>query len=151
MTETNLEMQLYSLEKDWINKVNLLLIDSIPSIKSLFDRLSGYTKQNKFDVGYGDRYAWIQNSTLIIKSQNFKFMITDDECEFQIKYKILDGYTKKHVTKVLGVNSESSFIYISKKGEKETIPFLTVNNYDFFKIFISDLEGLKIALDENEG
>lgn len=112
-------------------------------------RTAPYTRKEPLDLQAGDRYAWVEDCSLIIVTQNFRFVVFDWEREFSISYNGLDEYTKKHCSRMYAVEPRGKFVTIYKEleGDNKSIE-LKYNNYPFFIDFIREAEYLDIILKE---
>lgn len=142
-------MELYNQEKEWIKTVRDILIKFIPEIQNIMNNMSGYTYLNKFEYGGCDRYAWLCNDKLKIQTQNFQFIITDNDTEFNIEYEILDEYTREHCQRMYAISSKAHFIQIFKMIENRIFNDINYRNYKWFEYFIGEITTLMFALNNN--
>jgi hypothetical protein len=134
---------LYNAEKAWIQEVHKILLNFIPEIQTVIQKMGEYDFKNKLEYGGADRYAWMSKGNLIIQTQNFRFTVTDDEREFRIKYEVLDEYTREHCGRMYAVSYEANFIQLFKKlTEDNVINYVNYNNYRFFEYFMGEMQSL---------
>lgn len=145
--ENTLDYKFYILKKEWLKQVESLLIEQIPFIKDVFQRTE---KQGTQEYCDGNCKAEIIDSSLIIVTQNFRFIVTDDHYEFSIKYRILDEYTKQNSRKMLGIDPKGDLLHISKIVESDPLCYVDSENYFIFESFIREIECLDVVLKEGE-
>lgn len=142
-----LDETLYTIEKEWLSKVESLLIENVNFFTDLIKRTEPYTIKEPLDLQAGDCKAWVQDDTLIFESQNFRFGVTDWEREFEIGYRVLDTYTREYSRGMYGVDPQGKFITIYKELGNKTVE-LKWGNYPFFLSFIREMEFLDNVLKE---
>jgi hypothetical protein len=106
----SLDETLYAVEKEWLAKVESLLLENIDFLRDLIKRTESYTIKEPLDLQAGDCEAWVQDDTLIFISQNFRFWVTDSERDFEIGYRVLDEYTREHCSKMYAVEPKGKIV-----------------------------------------
>lgn len=142
----DITVRLYNEEKNWIQNVRNILVELIPEIQNIVKRMSKYTYKHPCEYSAGDRCAWISQDILNIQTQNFKFIIIDDDIDFIIQYEILDEYACEHIGRIFGIDITDYIIQIFKINN-QTLHYVNYNNYYIFEYFIAEIVTLSTHLD----